>query len=355
MAVRYNDKSGEFEDVPSLTERIGKFCRSVLRTIFRTVCWLVAVVLVGGGVAAVWKHRAVMGEKFSAMRSCCGAWCGEVWDSCVAVTDGWDLTSVKPLGAWAYANIRYVFIGLAVVLVWKFRKLIWQFIRCPLGIVFYPVVKWWGFVKESWQDGDRFLACIMLFPGLIIIGLYRLAFTAVVSAFGDSLSLSGSWDVLKMVLAIGGLVLFVVFYARALSEAKSGGLVVYRDWADFAKSAVWVIAIPLGIMWMLESRSDFLFRCAGLALAVMGAVSFWLMVSGAFKYNSGSSCWLSLFGRVAVILLLVFALGRLQEKLEQYKRGELGVIRGVLIPLIVFAWMFNFLIRPMIRMERCRW
>ena len=88
------------------------------------------------------------------------------------------------------------------------------------------------------------------------------------------------------------------------------------------------------------------------AFAVMGAVSFWLMVSGSFKCNSGSTCWLSLFGRVAVILLLVFALGRLQEKLEQYKRGEPGVIRGVLIPLVVFAWMFNYLIRPMIRTER---
>ena len=102
---------------------------------------------------------------------------------------------------------------------------------------------------------------------------------------------------------------------------------VYRDWADFAKSAVWVIALPLGILWLFENRSDFLFRCAGLAL----------------------------FGRVVMMLLLVFALGRLQEKLEQYKRGELGVIRGVLIPLIVFAWMFNYLIRPMIQTERWRW
>ena len=53
-----------------------------------------------------------------------------------------------------------------------------------------------------------------------------------------------------------------------------------------------------------------------------------------------------------MMLLLVFALGRLQEKLEQYKRGELGVIRGVLIQLVVFAWVFNYLIRPMIRTER---
>ncbi len=120
---------------------------------------------------------------------------------------------------------------------------------------------------------------------------------------------------------------------------------------------IWrIIKCPLGIVFYpVVNRSDFFFRCTGFALAVMGAVSFWLMVSGAFKYNSGSSCWLSLFGRVAVILLLVFALGRLQEKLEQYKRGELGVIRGVLIPLVVFAWMFNYLIRPMIRTERWRW
>lgn len=355
MALRYNDKSGEFEDVPSLPERIGRFCRRVLRVIFRTVCWLVGTTLVGGGVAAVWKRRAAIGEELSALRSNCGAWSGEVWDSCVVLLDRFDLTSVKSSGTWAYANVRYVLGGLAVVLTWKFRKPIWQIIRRALGVVFYPIVKWWSFVKESWQDGDRFLACVMIFPGLIIIGLYRLAFTAVVSAFGDSLSLSGSWDAMKMVLAIGGLVLFVVFYARALSEARYGRLVVYRDWADFTKSAVWVIALPLGIMWIFENQSDFLFRCAGLALAVMGAVSFWVMVSGAFKYNSGSSRWLSLFGRGAVILLLVFALGRLQEKLEQYKRGELGVIRGVLIPLVVFAWMFSFLVRPMIRTERCRW
>lgn len=195
------------------------------------------------------------------------------------------------------------------------------------------------------------MACLMVFPGLILIGLYRLIFTVVLSAFGDSFSVAGSWDALKVAFVIGGFVLFVVFYGRALAEAQHGSLVVYRDWGDFAKSAVWVIAVPVGVAWTFEAQGDFLFRCAGLALLVVGAVSFCTMVSGAFKYNSGSERWLALFARMGVILMLMFALGRLQEKLDRYKRGELGVIRGVLIPLAVFAWMFNYLIRPMIRTE----
>lgn len=86
--------------------------------------------------------------------------------------------------------------------------------------------------------------------------------------------------------------------AAAMTEARCGQLVVYRDWAEFAKSAVWVIALPLGVSWMFEHQSDFLSRCAGLAFVVTGAMSVRLMVAGAFKYNSGSFCWLSLFWRI---------------------------------------------------------
>lgn len=46
---------------------------------------------------------------------------------------------------------------------------------------------------------------------------------------------------------------------------------------------------------------------------------------------------------------------KLSKKLQAYKRHELGVIRGVLIPLAVFAAVFNWLIRPMIGSERWRW
>ena len=47
-----------------------------------------------------------------------------------------------------------------------------------------------------------------------------------------------------------------------------------------------------------DGKLKFLSRCAGLAFVVTGAMSVRLMVAGAFKYNSGSSCWLSLFGRI---------------------------------------------------------
>lgn len=352
MAQRYNNKTGEFDDVPSLTERFGKFCRGVLRVIFRTVCWLVAAALVGGGVAVVWKHREGIGEKFSAIVPCCGTGCGKVWGSCVVLLDRFDLTSVKSLGVWTHENMRTVFLGLAGVLVWKFRKFVWRIVKYPLGIVFYPIVKWWGFVVNTWLEGDRFMACVMLFPGLVLFGLYRLAFEGMRSAFGAVTDVSGVGDALGILLVVAGFILFVVFYARALTDVKCGELVVYRDWGEFVRAAVWTVLIPVGIAWALDGDADWLLRGAGVVCVVMGLASAWVMVAGAFAHNTGSKRWLSLFARVGVVLLLLLALGRLQEKLGKYRRGELGVIRGVLIPLIVFAWMFNCLVRPMIGTER---
>ena len=90
-------------------------------------------------------------------------------------------------------------------------------------------------------------------------------------------------------------------------------------------------------------------------MALVGVCCFLWMILGAFFYNSGSRCWLALFGRFAVTFLLLFALAELNEKFQQYKRRELGAIRGVLIPLAVFAAVFNWLVRPMIGTERRRW
>ena len=225
----------------------------------------------------------------------------------------------------------------------------------PLSYILYPFVKWWQVEHEAIRDGDWLMAVIWLLPLLFLVGLYRAVVPLLFGLTAGAFSSVQVDDSLKTFIAVGAIASCVVLYAKALTMARQGQLVVYQDWGDFAKSAVWVIAIPLGISWIFEDPSDFLFQCAGLALAVIGAVSFWLMVSGAFKCNSGSTCWLSLFARVAVILLFVFALGRLQEKLEQYRRGKLGVMRGVLMPLAVFAGMFNYLVRPMVLTERRRW
>ena len=361
MAYRYNDDSGDFEEVKSVTERIGKFCRCVLRGIFRVVCWFAAVGLVGGGVVAVWKHRTEIGEKFSAVGSHLSwirARCAEVWDSCAAWLDGLDLTLVRRLGGWMGENVGFVLFGLVGALGWKFRKLIWQVARRPLGVVFYPAVKWWEMERDAWRDDNWLLAVVWLFPGLMLVAVYRAAFAFLVGV-GTSLPSAArfdhaGFDAFAWLGVVVGFGAYVIFYVKALSLAKTGELTVYRDWGDFIKSAIWVVAAPWGIALGSDTGSDWLVRIAGWVMVVLGAQSLWWLVSGAFKYNRGSKRWLALFARFAVLLLLVFALAKLNEKFQQYKRHQLGVVRGVLIPLVVFSAVFNWLIRPMIG-DRSRW
>lgn len=339
MTMRHNDHTGMFEDVPSFSDRlgrIGQFFGRLMRFAFKVCCWTLGLGLVAG-LAYVYRSEILSGTTAG-------------WDHLRRL----DFDLLGKVGNSIGAICPYLFGVILLAVIWRCRRLIWAMIMVPIRIVFYPFIKWWGIAKAFWKNGDRFMACVMAFPGIVLVGLYRLVFTIVFSVLADAFNVSGSWDALKMFLAIGGFVLFVVFYGRALAEAQHGSLVVYRDWGDFTKSAVWVIAVPVSVAWVFEEHGDLLFRCAGLALLVVGAVSFCTMVSGAFKYNSGAERWLALFARIGVILMLMFALGRLQDKLDKYKRGELGVIRGVLIPLAVFAWMFNYLIRPMIRTERCR-
>lgn len=80
------------------------------------------------------------------------------------------------------------------------------------------------------------------------------------------------------------------------------------------------------------------------------------MVARAFRYNSTRRLgWIALGARLAVALLALFSVAKLSEKLQAYKRHELGFVRGVLILQAVFAVVFNWLIRPMIGSERWRW
>ena len=48
------------------------------------------------------------------------------------------------------------------------------------------------------------------------------------------------------------------------------------------------------------------------------------------------------------IPVVLFALSELQSRYERYKRGELGLIRGVLLPLAVFAYFYKEFVAPMI-------
>lgn len=144
-------------------------------------------------------------------------------------------------------------------------------------------------------------------------------------------------------IAIVALIASVFGYVKALAEVKAGRLVVYRDWMDFGKSALWVVALPCGLGWLTDGN-----RILGVLATLVACGSLMHLCWGAFTCNDGKSRWLALYARFAVVLLLVFALGKLNEKFQQHKRHEVGVALGVLLPLAIFAWVFNRLIRPMV-------
>ena len=141
---------------------------------------------------------------------------------------------------------------------------------------------------------------------------------------------------------------FVWFYAKALSAVKRGHLVAYLGWEDFFKSAAWIVAIPFGLVCTFSDGNNLFTIVLGLVMTGFGVKSFVRMVKGAFRYNSGNGRWLALFARVAVILLLLFALSELQSRFERYRRGQLGLIRGVLLPLAIFAYFYKAFVAPMI-------
>ena len=167
----------------------------------------------------------------------------------------------------------------------------------------------------------------------------------------------GSWfssigEVACYALVIAAAVAFVYFYAKALAAAKAGRLVVYRDWTDFIKSAAGPILVLVGLSWLFDGPTTVL-RLVGLVGIGYGCYFTYGLFAGAFRCNAGSRAWLALFARIAVMLLMVFALAKLEERFKAYRRGAYGqgveaVLRGVVIPLALFAWVFHAFIQPMI-------
>jgi len=153
-------------------------------------------------------------------------------------------------------------------------------------------------------------------------------------------------------LLCGGFVV-VLGYGKALAEARAGRLVVYRGWGDFVKSSAWLILIPIGLGFYFDHSAEQVWRIVGFVAICAGVYSAWLMVAGAFQSNKGAQAWLALLARVLASLLFVFVLGKVIERLENFKRGVFGsgavaTMRGVLIPFVVFSLVFKGLIRPMI-------
>jgi len=169
----------------------------------------------------------------------------------------------------------------------------------------------------------------------------------------DILTMIGVENELLILAWIVGGIVAVSIYAKALAEVKKECLTVYRDWPDFVRSTLWIALVPLGLALTTGDYMTIVGKLLGLVVLGFGVVSFGRMVSGAFKYNSGAGCWLSLIARLEVSALCVFALVKLKEYIEEGLGENFGddfrsVVKNVLIPLLVFTWAFKVLIRPMI-------
>ena len=217
--------------------------------------------------------------------------------------------------------------------------------QISLTIAAFAVTAW---VVSKWEGGWRpaidFDRVSAFFSGILpssesVSGFFSGCWQFVCKA--------GRWVFIAAMVA--AFAVFVRYYAKALADVRCGRLIVYLGWGDFFKSVAWVVAVPFGLAWTFGSDGSNLFvPVIGLIVTGFGVKSFVRMVKGAFRYNSGTRRWLALFARVAVILLLLFALSELQSRYERYKRGQLGFIRGVLLPLAIFAYCYKAFVAPMI-------
>ena len=216
--------------------------------------------------------------------------------------------------------------------------------QISLAIAAFAVTAW---VVSKWEGGWRpaidFDRVSAFFSGILpssesISGFFSGCWQFVCKA--------GDWVFIAAMVA--AFAVFVRYYVKALADVRYGRLIVYLGWGDFFRSAAWIVAIPFGLACAFSDENNLFTVVLGLVIVGYGVKSFVRMVKGAFRYNTGSRRWLALFARIAVILLLLFALSELQSRYERYTRGQLGLIRGVLLPLAIFAYFYKAFVAPMI-------
>lgn len=248
----------------------------------------------------------------------------------------------------SYLTVKsIVFVGI-VIAACCCRKKIWKILKCLLYFLFWPVIKLFLRVRSAWRERDWGMLSLLVMLGVVLYWAYMFAF-ALISVMVSSVHIDDPLNSsMPLVFVISGAVAFIYFYAKALTMVKCGQLVVYSDWSDFLKSTAWLYALPVGLIFALDSSADMMHQIFGWCFIVGGIVSFICLVRGAFRYNSGGLCYLSLFARFAVSFLAIAALAELHSKFDKFRKGELGIIRGVLMPILIFAFVFKTFIRPMV-------
>lgn len=154
-----------------------------------------------------------------------------------------------------------------------------------------------------------------------------------------------------LVVAGIGLIAFCLAYPKA----KRGELVVYASWADFGMSLLWIPLAGLGIFQScgFDATEDGVGMAIAIIVLILGIVSAFWLVWGAFKHNRGAyACIVSLGARVFLAFLFILAMSKLTEG-KKILSGEgngdnAAAAKAAILALAICGFIFAKLIKPMI-------
>ncbi len=151
-----------------------------------------------------------------------------------------------------------------------------------------------------------------------------------------------------IVFAILGFAIAAAFYGFAYARVKSGNMVVYSSWADFASAAAWVVLLLIGYGCEYAAADGGSMLTAARVFKWSGYASAVWMVGGAFRNHGIVDVVFAIPARIIVAVLVLFAWSKLKEAIDGCREGRKGVVDGVLIPLGIALFVFNALVKPMI-------
>lgn len=154
-----------------------------------------------------------------------------------------------------------------------------------------------------------------------------------------------------LIITVSMLTLFVsaVVYTVACARVKSGAMVVYASWGDFAASAAWIFlgVLGYGCEYAAAEGEPGLARLAFVLKTAACASAIW-MLGGAFQNKGILNVLLAMPARIIVGSLAVLAGAKLKEAMDGLKDGRRGIVDGVLIPLGIALFVFNALVKPIV-------
>lgn len=195
---------------------------------------------------------------------------------------------------------------------------------------------------------------------ILMLALIALcAFTANAADYSGSDGGQG-WSAIGMTfLVVAGIGL--IAFCLAYPKVRRGELVVYASWADFGMSLLWIPLAGLGIFQScgFDATEDVVGMIFTIIVTILGIVSAFWLVWGAFKHNRGAyACIVSLGARVFLAFLFILAMSKLTDG-KKILAGEgngdnAAAAKAALLAIAICGFIFAKLIKPMIGTKTTR-